>query len=379
MSGFLTRERFGSAQAIAAVILLGFLAQCLWFCARAPLTDREIAFMLQGERQWTHQQTSPHEQSSPITSLVAALPLVGSHPGGDELPLYWKWLARAPFMILGLLYGASIWYVARRLYGNIAGYIALILYAFSPFFVIHSSTVQPEVIAGWGAFGIVFTAIGVAHSLYALREVVLWNWKRILLLGVAVGVGCAAHGSVIVLVPIALAFMWYLVPERRGAATVIMLAACAVGGVIFVAIYGFHVGSVLHAIVPRPFGRVDASASVVDRDFLFPSATNRDVNAAHISGDIRAVEAGALFRHGGAADCLCDTDCRRDHYAGTGRISLLPDGDAVRLRLCLRRHDRYPRIALRTDFTRSRSRNPDRTHRHQRLRIAPHVTIQLAA
>ena len=143
-------------------------------------------------------------------------------------------------MFMGILFGASIWYVARRLYGNVAGYIALSLYTFSPTAVIRASTVQPDVIADWGAFGLVFTAIGLAHTLYAPREVVLWNWKRILLLGLSIGLATAAQFSVVLLIPVALIFMWYLAPERRGAATVIMLAGCAIGFLILFGCYGFR-------------------------------------------------------------------------------------------------------------------------------------------
>lgn len=248
MSRFFTRERFGGAQIAAAIILLAFLGQCVWFCSRAPLTERELAFVLQGQYEWHHGNISFHDQASPITGLVASLPLINRQLTGQEMPVNWRWPARLPFIFVGILFGGSVWYVARRLYGNIGGFVALLLYSFSPWFIIHSATVQPGVIAGWGAFGIVFTSIGVAHSLYAPREVVLWNWKRILLLGVSLGVACGAQAAVILLVPIALAFMWYLVPERRAAATVIMLAACAIGAVVFWAAYGFHFASMWQGI-----------------------------------------------------------------------------------------------------------------------------------
>lgn len=260
MSSLFTRERFGSAQFLAGIILLAFLGQCIWFCSRVPLSDREVAFVLQGQRQWHLGEISFHDQVSPITGLLASLPLLGSHPTGDAAPASWRWLARLPFMMVGMLFGGSIWYVARRLYGNMAGYIALILFAFSSWFIIHSTLVQPEVLAGWAAFGIIFTAIGVAHSLYAPREVVLWNWKRILLLGVAIGVGCAAYAPVILLIPVALGFMWYLVPERRGAAAAILGAACVVGAFVVWASYGFHFHALGYAIRNSHVFSVSASA-----------------------------------------------------------------------------------------------------------------------
>ena len=241
-------ERFGSPQVIASLLLLFFLGQCLWFCARAPLTDHELAFVIEGQQQWHRSSPALRDPPSPITGLVASLPVLGSTATNDPVPSSWRWLTRLPFMFMAVLFGASVWYVSRRLYGNIAGYIALTLYAFSPIALIRSATVQPSLIADWGAFGAIFTAIGLAHTLYSPREVVLWNWKRILLLGIALGLATSAQFAVVVLIPIALGFMWYLAPDRRGAATVIMLAGCSVGLVILYAAYGFHLGALAEAV-----------------------------------------------------------------------------------------------------------------------------------
>lgn len=257
MSAYFSRERFGSPQFIAGFILLLFLGQCLWFCAKAPLTPTESAYVLQGKQEWHTRDIVMHAAPSPITGIVAAV-AVPAAPPDQQLPDHWKWLCRVPFMIMGALFGASLWYVARRLYGNIAGYIALLLYAFSPMAVVNSSSVQPAIIASWGAFGLIFTAIGLAHTLYAPREVVLWNWKRILLLAVALGLAAAAQISVVLLVPVALLFMWYLVPQRRGAAAVIMLAGCAIALLILLACYGFHMSLLLQAL--STLGRVQAQA-----------------------------------------------------------------------------------------------------------------------
>lgn len=262
----LIRERFGSPQVIAAGLLLAFLAQCLWFCAKAPLASDEMMHIAEG-RQWHSSETRLLNQSSPVTGIMAAIPL-SIAPGNEPQPS-WQWLARAPFMLMGLLFGASIWYVARRLYGNIAGYIALTLYAFSPIAIIRAATVQPDVIAEWGAFGIVFTAIGLAHTLYAPREVVLWNWKRIILLGLAIGLGVAAQFSVAVLIPAALGFMWYLAPERRGAATVIMLAGCFLGFVVLFASYGFSLRTLMNGL------RASHLAAFYPKAYVTPIAYSR--------------------------------------------------------------------------------------------------------
>lgn len=155
---------------------------------------------------------------------------------------YWRWLVRIPFLACGVLLGASLWYVSRRLCGNTGGFIALIGYCFSPS-MIQAAAVwhsEPEIFAAWGAFGAVFTAIAVAHTLYARREVVLWNRRRIVLLGIALAISVGSQFSMIALVPLALGLMLYVAPIRRAAAAVIWMAACWVALVFVFAAYFFH-------------------------------------------------------------------------------------------------------------------------------------------
>ena len=160
-------------------------------------------------------------------------------------------LAPAPSILAcGLALGASLWYVARRLCGNTGGFIALTLYCFSPS-MIRSSAVwhtEPEILSAWGSFGAIFTAIAVAHTLYAPREVVLWNWRRIVLLGVSLAIAVGSQFSLIVVVPLALAFMLYVAPIRRAAALIIWAAACIVALALLFATYFFHPHVFLEAI-----------------------------------------------------------------------------------------------------------------------------------
>src|SRR5207248_3776123 len=183
---------------------------------------------------------SPYDPDhSPLWYLIESAP-VALFNAAPESPA-WLWLTRIPFVFIGTLLGASLWYVSRRLYGNAGGYTALALYCSSPA-VIRSSTLwfsPPEIAAAWGSFGAVFTSIAVAHTLYAPREVVPWNWRRILLLGVSLAIAVGSQFSMIVLVPLALGFLLYVAPVRKGAALVIWLAACIVGSVLLFAIYFF--------------------------------------------------------------------------------------------------------------------------------------------
>ena len=181
---------------------------------------------------------------SPLLPLVSAAPLLAMPErwwSSDSFS-YWGWLTRLPFLACGVLLGASLWYVARRLCGNHGGFVALAFYCFSPAMIQASAVwhTEPEIVAAWGAFGAIFTAIAVAHTLYAPREVVLWNWRRIVLLGVSLAIATGSQFSMIVVVPLSLAFLLYVAPVRRQAGVVIWLAACAVGFVLLFAAYFFH-------------------------------------------------------------------------------------------------------------------------------------------
>jgi hypothetical protein len=286
MVRFFTRERFGRPQVLAGCLLLVFLAQCLWLVgkgARPGTVDvAEIYRLERGTALWQGKGYGPdvnvpgpestgREDSalavapenggydahhSPLWYMVAAAPLrlrqVALQP--DNIRTL-HWLAAAPFLMFGLLLGASLWYVARRLFGNAGGYVALTLYCFSPGILRASAlfSAEPEVGAAWGAFGAIFTAIAVAHTLYAPREVILWNWRRILLLALSLVLAVGSQFSLVVVLPVALAFMLYLAPTRRIAAFVIWMVACAIALLLWYASYSFHARALWQGMVHASF------------------------------------------------------------------------------------------------------------------------------
>jgi len=269
MTRLFTRERFGRPQFLAGALLLAFLAQAIWL-VRSELRSSdgpsapEQARIAAGWRQFhgggiagapfpdppgslpveISQNGAFDTQHSPLLSLVTAAPFLAwpQRLLNQEFSPYWRWLPRLPFLACGMALGASLWYVARRLCGNSGGFLALTLYCFSPSMIQASAVwhTEPEILAAWGAFGAIFTAIAVAHTLYAPREVVLWNWRRIVLLGVSLAIAVGSQFSMIVVVPLALGFLLYLAPIRRGAAFTIWTAACFVALAIFFATYFFH-------------------------------------------------------------------------------------------------------------------------------------------
>jgi hypothetical protein len=278
MTGFFTRQRFGRPQFLAGALLLLFLAQAVWLVhselrmfASSALSASEEVRIAAGWRQIHGGEVAgapfpdppgalPMEVSrddagfdsehSPLISLVTAAPLLAWPRSLLTTESRWRWLPRLPFLAFGVFLGASLWYVARRLCGNTGGFLALTLYCFSPAMLQATAVwhAEPEILAAWGSFGSIFTAIAVAHTLYAPREVVVWNWRRIVLLGISLAISIGSQFSMIVVVPIALAFLLYLAPIRRGAALTIWSAACLVALLVLFATYFFHARTFVEAM-----------------------------------------------------------------------------------------------------------------------------------
>lgn len=277
MPAFFTRERFGRPQFLAGALLLLFLAQALWLVhselrtsestvsaseqariaagwrqihgggiAGAPFPDAFASLPMEVSRDASGFDT----EHSPLISLVSAAPLLAAPHRLFANESDWRWLPRLPFLAFGVFLGASLWYVARRLCGNAGGFLALTLYCFSPA-ILQATAVwhaEPEILAAWGSFGAIFTAIAVAHTLYAPREVVLWNWRRIVLLGIALAISVGSQFSMIVVVPVALAFLLYLAPIRRAAALIIWITSCLVALLVLFSTYFFHAHTFVEAM-----------------------------------------------------------------------------------------------------------------------------------
>ncbi len=270
MRPYFTRERFGRSQFLAGLLLVAFLAQAVWLVHKelggSALPAPEEAIRIgEGWKQWHGRgvaaaplmdsaedasrdpmRTSSRgfdTEHSPLLYLASAAPLLAwPRDFTPDSAIYWRWLPRLPFLACGVFLGASLWYVARRLCGNTGGFVSLTLYCFSPSLIQASAAwhTEPEIVAAWGAFGAVFTSIAVAHTLYAPREVVLWNWRRIVLLGISLAIAVGSQFSMVVLLPLALGFLLYVAPVRRQAASVIWIAACIVGFLLLFATYFFH-------------------------------------------------------------------------------------------------------------------------------------------
>jgi hypothetical protein len=272
---FLAPGSIGSPQFIAAALLLVYLLQCAWLIrvetvhGSLPDSNHDLC-IYHGLEQWkggaiagtpqalraesaTGIPSSGHaghlrvrdgydQDRSPLYYLTCAAPFLAKPPALRTESTIGQLWATAPYLFFGVMLGGSLWYVARRLYGNAGGYIALVLYCFSPGIIVGVAGAPNlgEMGGVWGTFGTVFTAIAVAHTLYAPREVILWNYRRILLLGLAFTLVAGNQFSLALMLPVALLLMFWVAPVRPRAVIVIWSTAGAVGAVLLLASYFFR-------------------------------------------------------------------------------------------------------------------------------------------
>jgi dolichyl-phosphate-mannose-protein mannosyltransferase len=235
--------KVGRPQVLAGLMLLGFLAQCLWAASARKVSRLEYQYIFSGLAPAARQDAQAVSLDSPFTSLVAALPLrvvgvlrkAGPASWNFYLALPHPWILRLPFAIFGAWLGGALWWVARRLFDNEGGYVALGLYCTSPAMIKISSNIGPEILLAWSALGLIYTAIGVSHTLYAPPK----KWApRIVILGLSIGFALATSWWTFPLVLLALGYMLYLAPDCRGRVAMVLASACALGFAVWLAIAG---------------------------------------------------------------------------------------------------------------------------------------------
>ena len=271
----LPRIHIGRPQRLAALLLLVFLGECLWVIGHQELSTNDYRFARCGREMW--ERPSPlagyftscgnlngdgtfayRAAGLPLTlqrlALLAAdhmrAPQNRLHDGGSLNGSTWEarhelasvvYLIHLPFVLFALWLGGGLWWVARRLFGNEGGFFALGLYCFCPAVVRMAVTPNNDVLAMWGLYGLIYTAIGVAHAMQGPRH----KWRpRIVLLTVALGLTAAAHLLAAILGFLAaVIFMLYLAERGRGYVMQILIFSAIGALVILFAFYGFHLAA----------------------------------------------------------------------------------------------------------------------------------------
>lgn len=276
LKGFL----IGPAQRVAAVLLLILLAECLWVIGRQPLNSDDYRYAHCGREMW--ERPSPLQGyfttcgnlngDGTLAYRVAGLPLtvqrlvlLGTdhfrkpedrlYSGGSLNGTTWearheltyvKWLIRVPFVLFAVWLGGGLWWVARRLYGNEGGALALALYVFCPAVIRYAVAPNNEILALWGLYGLLYTAIGVAHALQGPRR----KWRpRILLLTLALGLTATAHLLAALIGFFAGgAFFYYLADRRRAYVAQIMVFSGLGAMLIVLAGFSFRLSAYTYVL-----------------------------------------------------------------------------------------------------------------------------------
>jgi hypothetical protein len=257
---------------MAALLLLFFLAECLWVVNRQQLSQQDYRNAECGREMW--------ERPSPLAGYfttcgnlngdgtfayrVAGLPLTVQRLvmlSTDKLRrpenrLYaqgtlhgsmWearhelfsvKYLLHLPFVFFANWLGGGLWWVSRRLFGNEGGFFALGLYCFCPAVVRSAVTPNNDMLAMWGLYGLVYAAMGVAHAMQGPRS----KWKpRIALMTIALGLTATAH-LLAAMIGFVMAVVWMMyLAERRRSYVMQILVFSAVGALaILFAFYAFR-------------------------------------------------------------------------------------------------------------------------------------------
>lgn len=269
LSSRIRRFRIQLPQRIAAAMLALFLAQGLWLTGHQTLSDKDYQYARCGRETWErpsalagYYTSCGNIRDGILAYRMAGLPLTLNFLAERGLDQFRKpedrvvqasgnistWelrhqmthillLLRLPFLFAGCVLGGCVWWVARRLYGNLGGYTALALYCFSPAVLKACVSPNTELLAALGVYGGVYTCIGVAHAMQGPRR----KWRpRIVLLTLLFGVAAASHIAALPVVALLGLVLMLWIAEGHRSQTLPVVLMVSGGALVFLFVcYGF--------------------------------------------------------------------------------------------------------------------------------------------
>jgi hypothetical protein len=267
----------GRPQRVAALLLLMLFGECLWTIGHQPLDANDYRYAHCGREMWESPSvlqgyfttcgnlngdgTFAYRLAGFPLTLQRAVLLSVDHFRKPANRLYangslngttWearhelgfvKYLLRVPFVLFAVWLGGGLWWVSKRLFGPEGGAFALAMYVFCPAIVKYATHPNNEILAMWGLYGLIYTAMGVAHALQGPRK----KWRpRILLLTVALGLTAAAHVLAgIIGFLVGMVFFFYLARRRAYVAQIMVYAALGALVMLF-ASFSFKITAFLY-------------------------------------------------------------------------------------------------------------------------------------
>ncbi|MGA2537672.1 MAG: hypothetical protein ABSF53_16765 [Terracidiphilus sp.] len=326
------RFQFNLPQRIAAGFLLLFLVQGLWLTGHLTLTDRDYQYARCGRETWErpsalagYYTTCGNIHDGILGYRLAGLPLTLNLLAERGLDMFRKpedrvfqangetstWelrhqlthvllLLRLPFLLAGCVLGAGLWWVTRRLYGNLGGYTALALYCFSPAVLRACVAPNAEVLAALGVYGGVYTCIGMAHAMQGPRR----KWRpRMVLLIAAFAAAAASHIAALPVVALlGLVAMLWVAEGRRSQALPVVLVGVAGALLLVFACYGFSLDAFSY-IFRSAAGFLSVSADPARR--FFSTLGNAGITLAAAAAVVLYLGLKRARYFGNTAPLLC--------------------------------------------------------------------------
>ena len=253
--------RRAGAVCVCLLVLMG--ANLLGVVWRKGLTADEFYHVPAGYYHLTAGEFRLNTEHPPLVKMLAALPLlfVGVEaprptyePSAEPrerteqtLALFWRantarfeavsFWSRVPAVLVTLGLGWLVFVYARRLFGDRAALLAVLLYSFEPTMLAHGRVVQTDVPAAF-AYLLFFYAL---HSYWRAPRTL-----RALALGCATGLALATKFSLVIVVPVfpAMAASMFVLAPRRGwprSRVALQAGAAALVALLFVnAVYYFQ-------------------------------------------------------------------------------------------------------------------------------------------
>lgn len=201
---------------LVVFLLVVMAAQLALSARRESQTFDEAAHLYAGYSYWKHADFGRNPEHPPLVKLLAALPLVGKQlieptdqnrgfkidgfisgrnfvygNGGDRL----LFPARMAASLLTLALALVVFLAAREMFGEGAGFVALLLVAFEPNLLAHGALVTTDV-------GVALFLLLTVYLFY--RYVKSPSWMRLGAVGIAAGLTLAAKHSGVLVFPMLL-------------------------------------------------------------------------------------------------------------------------------------------------------------------------------
>lgn len=246
---------------IVVVLLAALACQCILSMLQKSATSDEVPHLTAGYAYLTRGDYRLNVEHPPLIKLMAAVPLVAldldfnaAHPSwgaaeewsfGEEFinnnrvsPHDIVFAGRLPIVLLSVMLGLLVFRWSREIYGNRAGFVALILYAFSPNILANSRLVTLDL-------GIALFMLLAVYTFYHL--LIRPSIRTAVLAGIAFGLALSTKFTAFSLVPVYIILATLFFAERTdkgsGVSQILKLGILSIAVALGILVLTYRVNS----------------------------------------------------------------------------------------------------------------------------------------